>query len=1236
MKHSAGSPARRDVTDDALPNAVSSSDDPRLVQALEEYADAVEAGRPPDLQEFQSRHPAIATQLAECLEGLEFVQAAAAQLAHPASALGGKSTGGAEFWPAEALGDYRIVREVGRGGMGVVYEAVQISLGRRVALKVLPFASALDAKQLQRFKNEAQAAAQLHHQNIVPVYGVGCERGVHYYAMQFIDGQTLSALVGELRARAGRARCGSPAASIALASLADELVSGRWTQDGTGGPSGGIGSPSGGTHNQATVSEDRPAIKPGAARESDRAGTSKPTVETTARQTVVAVSGTSTKESAYFRTVANLGVQAATALEHAHALGIVHRDVKPANLLLDARGILWVTDFGLAHCHTQAGLTMTGDVLGTLRYMSPEQALARRTLLDHRTDVYSLGATLYELLTLEPVFDCQERQELLRQIAAEDPRRPRGLNAAIPFELETIVLKALEKDPSERYATAHALADDLSRFLKDEPIRARPPTVVHKIRKWARRHRGVVLTAAAMSTLLLVAVTAVASLAAWRLNGEREATRHQLLLTQRAEADTTDKLWGSYLAQARGGRLTRQPGQRFDSLRAVREALKLPLPRDRSLDELRAEAIACLCVTDDLEVAKGWDGCPTGTRGWAIDDAFERYARGDNQGNVSVRRIADDRELLRLPGDGSQLNVYGGLEFSPDGRFLHQVWPVDGGHRARLWRLDQAPPIVALDDDHINLSFRSDSRQFAAAYPDGSLRIFDTETAREVRRFANILPQADATLRWNPRLGQLALLTRTVCRVIEVDSGEIVRDISVPGGGNWIDWHPVGQVLAISSDDLKIYLYEVARGRLVLPPLEGHKRSGVIIRFNHAGDRLVSNDWAGILRLWDTRTGRQLLAQPGYGTCLAFSRDDRLLAGEVDAHLVRLFRCHTSHEIRTVVARSATGRFMGHPVWARDGRLLAQRTPYGVALVDTLRCEEIATLPLSENDHPLYFEPRDDALWTSGSKGLLRWPLRTSAGGGRLQVGPPQTMTAGTCPDASAASADGQTVCTPQRDQGALLWRRRPDERVILGPQQDVQHAAVSPDGKWVVTGSHSLASGSGAKVWDAATGRYVADLPVSSFCQVRFSPDGRWLVTTGGGPRIWAVGAWQEGPKLGGTRHTWDVCFTADSQLLALEGSPSEVLLVRPETGVELARLTAPEQTRLVPHAFTPDGTRLVTLGTETGALHIFDLSSIRAQLVPLGLDWDASPLPPSPASDVEPLEVEVDPGNSSAPGER
>src|SRR6185369_14584466 len=207
-------------------------------------------------------------------------------------------------------------------------------------------------------------------------------------------------------------------------------------------------------------------------------------------------SSSSTRGRAYIRTVAQLGIQAAEALDHAHTRGILHRDIKPGNLLLDEQGQLWVTDFGLAQIQGNPGLTLSGDILGTLRYMSPEQALARRVVIDGRTDVYSLGVTLYELLTLRPAFDGKDREEVLRKIAFEEPERPRRLKRDIPLELETITLKAMARTPTDRYGTAQELADDLRRFLADEPIRARRPTLAQRARRWMRRHQTLVWSAA--------------------------------------------------------------------------------------------------------------------------------------------------------------------------------------------------------------------------------------------------------------------------------------------------------------------------------------------------------------------------------------------------------------------------------------------------------------------------------------------------------------------------------------------------------------------------------------------------------------------------------------------------------------------------------------------------------------------------------------------------------------------
>ncbi len=461
------------------PEAPQNVDDPSVIRVLQEYRQAIEAGTKPNRKEMLALHPRIAGELAACFDALDFVHEVAPRLYEAGDRSQTSALSPAEMFKASPLGDFRIRREIGRGGMGVVYEAEQISLGRRVALKVLPFAAALDAKQLQRFKNEAQAAAQLHHQNIVPVYAVSMERGVHYYAMQYIEGQTVAAMMGDLQRASGR-----PQSSL------------QTTQD---APAPGL----------EAASAFAPArfLTPAPAAASAPA---PPTPSAPALPTPPVGAGSterSPRSPEYFRTVAQLGVQAAEGLEHAHQLGVIHRDIKPANLLVDIRGNLWITDFGLAQFHGDKQLTMTGDLVGTLRYMSPEQSLAKRVPVDHRTDIYSLGVTLYEMLTLQPAFSGNDRLELLRQIAFEEPKAPRTINKSIPNELETIVIKAIAKNSAERYGTAQELADDLQRFLDDKPIWARRPTVLQKMRKWGRRHKTAVWSA----TLCLLTVGLVAA-----------------------------------------------------------------------------------------------------------------------------------------------------------------------------------------------------------------------------------------------------------------------------------------------------------------------------------------------------------------------------------------------------------------------------------------------------------------------------------------------------------------------------------------------------------------------------------------------------------------------------------------------------------------------------------------------------------------------------------------------------
>ncbi|MEN1678958.1 MAG: protein kinase [Planctomycetota bacterium] len=449
-------------------------DEERLAELLDRYVCALEKGESPPVEQWLADCPELASVLPDYLEGVQAIHGA---LAGPLTATPPDAERDDSADPAapRMLGDYRLLREIGRGGMGVVYAAHQVSLNRRVAVKVLPFAAVLDQRQIARFRTEAQAAASLHHPNIVPVYAVGEERGVHYYAMQHVDGQSLGEVLSELRSN----------------------QSDKPSADDTGGRAG-----------------------PDATTIALRRGGEVSTAHLSAAPSI--------RTPAYFRAVAQLGLQAAEALEHAHQYGVVHRDIKPTNLLVDRDAKLWVTDFGLARIQTDAGVTKSGDVIGTLRYMSPEQATGRGDLVDGRTDVYGLGATLYEALTLTPAHAGDDANAITRRIEATDPTPPRRINPATPVDLETIVCRAMEKSRDDRYATAAELADDLRRFLDGKPTFARRPNAIDRAGRWIARRRGAALgVAAALAAIAVVSIGSAFWVAAALKQSQASATLAQ-------------------------------------------------------------------------------------------------------------------------------------------------------------------------------------------------------------------------------------------------------------------------------------------------------------------------------------------------------------------------------------------------------------------------------------------------------------------------------------------------------------------------------------------------------------------------------------------------------------------------------------------------------------------------------------------------------------------------------------
>jgi tetratricopeptide (TPR) repeat protein len=401
-----------DVTESGAAEPGNSERDP-IDLLIEQFLRLYRSGEPVTVPVFAEQHPDQQEQLLELLPTLLALEGVKRDRASS-----GTGHARVSLPKLDRLGDFRIEGELGRGGMGVVFEAVQESLDRRVALKVVPQASLLTGNQLERFRREAQIAARLHHTNIVPVYGSGESDGYHWYAMQYLDGQSLD----------------------------------EWRQ----------------------------------------------------RQSELVPEGTGAWRSRA-RFVARMGVAAASALHYAHSLGTLHRDIKPGNFLLDRDDHLWVTDFGLAKALEAEGLTHSGDLLGTLQYMAPEQFAG---IYDVRSEVYALGVTLYEMLTLSPAFRGRHRSELMELVKTQRLEPLSRVRPDVPLDLATIVGKAMAREPRDRYATAEALEQDLQAFLEDRPIQARPLSVLATTWRWCRRNRGAAgLVASTAAGVLLAAIT---------------------------------------------------------------------------------------------------------------------------------------------------------------------------------------------------------------------------------------------------------------------------------------------------------------------------------------------------------------------------------------------------------------------------------------------------------------------------------------------------------------------------------------------------------------------------------------------------------------------------------------------------------------------------------------------------------------------------------------------------------